>query len=323
MGKGGRQGMSTIRIPAILVMGVALIAVSGYSPLLAACEQPGCSWLATGAVSKIDGSTFYLLGRDNIVYTIDASHAQLLSGFTKEPRSVRAGDCVRVYGTITGSRRIQASRVRVMVPASEPTTADEPKKEIKIIYERPQPGNQEGAGPQTDEQAQEQCPWDGHGLITDIDYTGRQLKIRTSAGPVTINFHENSIVQGQRRIAAGRLSLGDAVRVVGSLVDTNLVDARQVRVLRTKTEAENALPQTPISIVGIIQQIDYPSLTFRMWTESYTMVVMADKDTVIQQQQLHMSFCDLKSGMKIKMNGNGALGIGFTAREILIIGVAP
>jgi len=318
--------MSTRKIIATLVLGVALIAIAAQGAGGEACERLGCAWLATGTITRIDGSTFYLLGKDNLVYAIDASRAEMLSEFTNGSFSVRVGDTVRVYGNVTGAQKVAASRVRVMAHEEAPE-AEPLRKEIRIIYEKPREEQPtEGAGPQPEVQPQpeeRQCEWQGHGLITDVDYTGRMLKLRTSAGQFTINICDAQLVHGCKRIALGRLSLGDAVRVVGTLAGTNEVDAKQVRVLRTRTEAENSLPQMPIAIAGVIQQVDYPSLTFRMWTETTPLVVMADQDTLIQQQQCRMTFKDLRPGMRIKMNGYGSLGTGYAAKEILIISVSP
>ena len=318
--------MSTRKAIATLVLGLAFSAIAVQPSSGQACGGVGCAWLATGTITRSDGSTFYLLGKDNTIYTIDASRAEMLSEFTTDSRSMRVGDTVRVYGTMTGDRQVAASRVRVTV--HEATPADEPpKKEIKIIYERPQEQSPaEGAGPEPEVQPQpdeSRCRWEGRGLITDVDYTGKMLKLRTSAGQFTINICDAQLVHGCKQVALGRLSLGDAVRIVGTLAGTNEVDATQVRVLRTRTEAENSLPQMPISIAGVVQQVDYPSLTFRMWTETTPLVVMADQDTLVQHQQCRMTFKDLRPGMRIKMSGYGSLATGYAAKEILIISISP
>ena len=118
----------------------------------------------------------------------------------------------------------------------------------------------------------------------DIDYTGRALKVRTTSRPVYRPYHRSKLFNGAKQIKLGTLNLGDAVVVCGNSVGPFEVSAQQVRVTRTRDEAQNAVPQRPASIVGIIDSIDYPSMTFTMQAAGPTIVVLADKDTVFQHQ---------------------------------------
>ena len=142
--------MHAKKIAAMLIVGMAFATIMIQARAGAPSGKAGCSWLATGTITKTDGSTFYLLGKDNVVYTVDAGRAELLSEFTTDSRGLSVGDTVRVYGTVTGPNSVAASRVRVLV--HEAAQGEEsPKKEIKIIYERPQEEKPaEGAGPQVE-----------------------------------------------------------------------------------------------------------------------------------------------------------------------------
>ena len=81
-----------------------------------------------------------------------------------------------------------------------------------------------------------------------------------------------------------------------------------------------AVPQLPLTIVGVVLQIDYPSRTFRMRGPHTAVVVSVDDNTDIFFQMNRKQFNDLKPGTKISMHGNGSLATGFTARHIQIIG---
>ena len=85
----------------------------------------------------------------------------------------------------------------------------------------------------------------------------------------------------------------------------------------------NAVPMMPTSVVGVIQQIDYPSRTFKMTGRSTVGVISCDDNTVIQFQQIKKCFGDLKPGTKINMSGYGNLASGWAAQHIQIIAVSP
>lgn len=307
-----------------LLFGLVIIAAPTIGqPKSAACNYAGCTWLATGTVTKIDGNTIYLLAKDNVVYTVLVSRTEVIfEDFTTDTTSIRVGDTIRVYGTISGPQQIQASRIRVFSrkPSSQTVSEAESDKVIKIIVE-PEPIS--GSGTQSPSGDEQPANWSGRGLVTDIDYAGRMIKVRTSTGQYTINAANARLVHGNKIVSLGALSQGDAVRITGRLVGLNEIDANEVRIVRTHTEAENALPQKPISVLGVIQQIDYPSFTFTMSTESAPITVLADADTSVHIQGKKSAFMHLKPGMRIRMSGYGSLATGFVAKEIQIVSISP
>ena len=307
-----------------LLFGLVIIAAPTIGqPKSAVCNYAGCTWLATGTVTKIDGNTIYLLAKDNVVYTVLVSRTEVIfEDFTTDTTSIRIGDTIRVYGTISGPQQIQASRIRVFSrkPSSQTISEAESDKVIKIIVEPEPISGTVTQSPSVDEQP---ANWSGRGLVTDIDYAGRMIKVRTSTGQYTINAANARLVHGNKIVSLGALSQGDAVRITGRLVGFNEIDANEVRIVRTHTEAENALPQKLISVLGVIQQIDYPSFTFTMSTESAPITVLADADTSVHIQGKKSAFMYLKPGMRIRMSGYGSLATGFVAKEIQIVSISP
>lgn len=326
------QAMNTFRrVQAILLLGMALIGF-GYGARGADHPCPiilevGSEWLATGTITKIDDSTFVMLGKDNQLYTVRAADSKFLVNDADGAKYVpKVGDIVRVFGKVAEKCRVVASRVRVFgvlpavlsmpaAPAQGPAPA--PKKETRIIIEK-QPQASAPSSIAT-------CPpdWEGRGLLMDIDFVGHALKVRTSKGLFTINLHNARLIRGNRLVRLGSLNEGDALRVSGNIKGPFEVDAQSVQVTRTSSEAENALPQLPATFIGKIVSIDYPSMTFRMTTSSAPVVVLADIDTSIQNQHTPMSFLELKPGMRVNMSGNGNLGSGYVARHIQVISLAP
>jgi len=321
----GIQGMDKTSLTVGLVIGLtAMVGLSAAASEQAPCDYAGCSWLATGTVTKMDGKTFYLLGKDNVVYTIDAGPAEVVfEDYTADCCSLRVGDTVRVYGTLSGPAAVRAARVRVFArePAKPAAGGAGPQKEVKIIVEPefapPAPSTPDAQVPAVE------ANWHGRGLVTDVDYTGKTIKVRTSTGQFSINTRGARLVNGSTAIGLGMINQGDAVRITGGLVGLNEIQACEVRVVRTRSESENALPQKHISVVGIIQQIDYPSFTFSMTTISTPIVVLADADTHIHQQGKATAFMELRPGMRVRISAYGSLGTGYAAREIQIIGVSP
>lgn len=315
------------RFWATLVMGFAIMGLA-YSAFGESDKSDnGSSWLATGTISKVDGPVFYLLGKNNYVYDIRAAETQFIvddeSGAKYTPK---VGDNVRVYGKVIEGSKIEASRVRLLngesrpaAPASGPQK-EIPQKEIHIIIQTPltQPG-------QTTQSVENVCPpdWEGRGLVMDIDYIGRTLKVRTSTGTFTVCTEKAQLLHGSKRIGLGLLNTGDAVKIVGNAAGPNQIVAQQVSVMITRDDAQNAVPQFPVSLVGVIQTVDQPSMTFKMQTESATLNVLADKDTVLQNEMKTAAFSDLKPGMRVKMSGYGNLANGYVAQHIQIISLSP
>ncbi|MCE5198919.1 MAG: DUF5666 domain-containing protein [Armatimonadota bacterium] len=286
---------------------------------------PGQTWLATGTITKVDGQIFYILGKDNQIYKIDAGRSIVLMGDSETERYVpKVGDIVRVYGVVDESCEVDAARIRVFKEPSEPAQAGSgPEPMVKIIIDKSATSTNPESCPI---QAEPVSPanWESRGLITDVNYGGSQLKVQTSQGNYTINMGRATLTNGGgTRIGMGRLNLGDAVLVTGNLTGLNEIDAQSVRVTRTASEAQNALPMLPTSVVGVIQQIDYDSFTFKMATERSVIVVAADNDTIVQEQMQRMAFMDLRPGMRVKMSGNGSLATGYVAKHIQIISTAP
>ncbi len=314
--------MNTAKHIAILIGGIVLVVTA----LGAAQAEPGGTWLATGTVTRIDGSTFYFLGKDNVIYEINAIDSEVIvDEFSTDCYSLRVGDTVRVYGRQTDQGGIRAIRVRILDRYQEHAGArragEEPEKEIKIIIEK-----REAQGAQQDGGVQAQPPrpgWNARGLITGIDYTSRRVKVQNSCGNYSVDVSNAVLTNGRYRIGFGRLNLGDAVRVTGSLGGANEVTATRLDVSRTRSEAENAVPLIPISVAGTILQVDYASRTFKMGGQIPLIVVAADDSTRIFQDYDNVSFSFLRPGMRVKMSGNGSIMTGYSARQIQIIGIAP
>lgn len=316
--------MHTAKTVGFLLLGVMLMcAVLTASPKTA-------NWLATGTVTKVDGNTVYFMSRSNAVFRIDISEALRFFAGNSMGSSIRTGDTVRVYGRLIRPGEVKAARIRVWQSAgSRASVGAGPNKEVSIVIEKD--ADQASSGMEVDiipppQPPSEEPPaltWQGKGLVMDIDYVGRQVKIRTSDGQFTVNVNNATIVRGTVRSTFGRLNQGDTIWVAGNEVAPNVVDGRMIRVLRTVSEAQNALPELPVSRVGVIQQIDYPSRTFTMTGQSTVAVISVDDNTEIRFQNIKKCFADLKPGTKINMSGYGNLASGFAAQYIQIIAVSP
>ncbi len=212
-------------------------------------------------------------------------------------------------------------------------TGSGPEREVKIVVEKEPVEAPEAAPcppleqitppPVQPDQTCLEYTWQGKGLVTDVDYVGHQVKIQTSDGPFTISTDNAVIVQGTVRVGMGRFNRGDTIWAAGNEVAPNVIDGRMIRVLRTYTDAQNAVPTLPVSVVGVILQIDYPSRTFKMTGRSTWAVVSCDDNTVIGFRDIKKTFHDLKPGTKINMSGYGNLTDGYAAQHIEIIGVSP
>lgn len=304
-------------------LAVVMLAVLMALPVAAYANG---AWLGTGVVTKINGNTFYLLSGDNNVYQIDGAGAQVFVGETGNLCcDLIVGQRVRVYGVQTAPKLIKAERVRVLDAGTEGTgqPASGADKIVKVIVERPAPVA--GAGPAEEPATSTPEPnWSGMGLITSINYLGRQINMRTSTGGVSILVGNIPIIDGVKTIGLGLLNEGDAIRVQGIMSGgLNQVRALSITLLRSKSESESTPPQYPVSVAGIIRQVDYPSFTFTMTTGASPITVMADHDTIINEHHERMAFMNLRPGMKIKMSGYGSIATGYMAQHIQIIGTAP
>lgn len=317
--------MNTAKILSFLLLGViVLCAASVASPKTA-------SWLATGTVTRVDGGKIYFMSRNNDVFRVNVRDARILYTSKSNQGGIRTGDVVRVFGFLVRSGEVKAARVRVMQSASSRTAhaGTGPSKEVKIVVEKdtePSSGSMDVdivPPPQPPAEEPSTMTWQGKGLITDIDFVGHQVTIQTTDGQFKVNVDNATMVRGSVRTTFGRLNQGDTLWVAGNEVAPNVVDGRMIRVLRTASEAQNALPMLPVSRVGVILQIDYPSRTFRMTGQSAGAVVSVDDNTVIQFQDIRKCFLDLKPGTKINMSGYGNLASGYAAQHIQIIAVSP
>ena len=293
------------------------------------------SWLATGVVTKVETNALYMLGKDNRVYRVEVSDANIVSG----DRDIRPGTTVRVFGRLTGKTAVCASRVRVLSggQGKAPVQGSGPQKEVRIVVEKESaeetesavkteppvgiPGPNAACGVPAAEPSS--TTWQGKGLVMDIDFAAHQVKIQTSDGPFTINTDNAVMIRGTVRASLSQLNQGDTIWVAGNEVAPFVIDGKMIRLLRTYSEAQNAVASLPVSVVGVILQIDYPSRTFKMTGRCTTAVVSCDDNTVIQFQELKKTFSDLKPGTKINMSGYGNLNAGFAAQHIQIIGVSP
>jgi len=290
------------------------------------------SWLATGTVTKVEGSSVYMIGKDNKVYRIDSGHANMIFD-ERGSTQVRVGDCIRVLGYLRAPGEVEAMQVHVL-GASTASTGKGPEKVVEIVVEQqsaqpPVPAPPipaaEPIQPVQPVQPAQIMPsnWQGKGLITDIDYTAKLVKIQTSDGNYTISVSGANLSRGSTRIGLGRLNIGDTISVVGRQTGPNSVVAQNISVLRTGSEAQAAVPLMHISVVGVIQQVDYTSRTFKMTTEVTPIVVSCDDKTVIQFQQICKSFSDLKPGTRVNMSGYGSYSTGYAAQHIQIISESP
>ncbi|MCX6346118.1 MAG: DUF5666 domain-containing protein [Armatimonadetes bacterium] len=310
----------SILIVGMVLMSVAYIASADGEPCPITADV-GSNWLATGTITQVNGPNFTMLGKDNKEYDVKGENSQFVANDadgSKYPPKV--GDVVRVFGKVGEGCRIVASRVRLFT--SEPAaTASGPQKQIRIIIEKQptEPAKTVELPPKI-----EQCPpdWQGSGLVMDIDYTGRKLKVRTSNGAFTVNIANATLTNGGQSIRLVSVNSGDAVRVSGNIVGVKEIDAQNVSIMRSRDDMLGALPQTPISILGTILSVDQVSMTFTMRTETAVLSVLADKDTILQNQMKCATFAELKPGVRVKMSGYGNLANGFVAHHIQIISIA-
>lgn len=300
----------------VLLLGVTISVAAGAAT----------SWLATGTVTKVDGNTLFFLSRGNSVYRVDLGGARIVSDVGQMSPAIGPGDKVRVYGYESGPALIRAAQVRVLDSTRAAVAgAGAPGKEVRIVVEKE---NRDDAAsqvlppnpcPQPEPPCSVRC-WEGKGIVIDVDYVAHQVKLQTSDTNYTINIDNAQMVRGTRPVGFGRLNLGDTIWVQGTVVAANVIDGRMIRVLRTVSEAQNAVPLLPASIVGVIQQIDYPSRTFKLKGPYTPVVVSVDDNTDIFFQMNRKQFNDLKPGTKINMSGNGSLATGYAAQHIQIIG---
>lgn len=307
--------MRTASLVWLLLLGVSISVAAGAAQ----------SWLATGTVTKVDGDTLYFLSRGNSVFRVNTSSARIFTTKGEMNVAIGPGDKVRIFGCLTKPGMVQAARVRVLASVGAASAAGSgPSKEVRVIVEKeptevaPQaiPPN---PCPPPAPPCSVQC-WEGKGIVIDIDYVGHQVKLQTTDTNYTVDVDNAQMLRGTRAVQFGTLNLGDTIWVQGTVVAANVIDGRMIRVLRTVSEAQNSVPLLPLTIVGVIQQIDYPSRTFKMLGPHTPVVISVDDNTDIYFQMNKKQFNDLKPGTKISMSGTGSLATGYAAEHIQIIG---
>lgn len=304
--------MRTASLGLLLLLGVCISTAVGAVP----------SWLATGTVTKVDGNTLYFLSRGDSVFRVEVGGSRILSNAGQATTDIRPGDKVRVYGFLIEPSVVRAAQIRVLESNRPPSEVGRGPREVRIVMERdevvPSGGTSDPCQPP--DPACSPRMWEGKGIVIDIDYVGRQVKLQTSDTNYTIDTENAQMVRGTTRIRFGSLNLGDTIWVRGIVVAANVIDGQMLRVLRTVSEAQNAVPLLPVSMVGIVQQIDYPSRTFRLRGPHTPVVVSVDDNTDIYFQSIKKQFNDLKPGTRINMSGTGSLATGYAAQHIQIIG---
>lgn len=320
--------MNTLRITLIaaFALAAALLGQAAYSNGMVcnARYDIGQKWLATGTVTKVEGTTFFLLGKDNQVYKIHAAESQVFIDEEKVNREAWAvGDTVRVFGEVIDPCVISAERIRIFQRDDAGTIPEEPRveREVKIIIER-EPAVPSGQGAGVQAQPNENIN-DWQGLVTNVNYGARGIDIRTSLDSFSVAIGDATIIEGPKRVTFGMINIGDAVYVTGTYAGLNRINAQRVEIIRHAADAQNALPTTHASLVGTILNIDYASGTFRMQTSSTEVVVMVGPEALIQHHHERWMWTDLAPGQRIKMSGYGSLGSGYAAQHIMVISVAP
>lgn len=310
-----------ITIPLLLSLTVILSAGASWAEGKT-CDYKGCSWLATGVVTKADDPGFLMLAKDGLTYWIGTSKADVLSDVPCRSGPVEAGDVVRVFGTLAAPDAITAARVRILPEAALAPAgagAETPRPQVRIVVEKP-PAADEAAGSAPEPPGPN---WDTSGVITEIDPDAGHIKLNTSMGQYTVSVANARIVNGRRIVGLGRLSIGDSVRVIGHCGSRFTVDAVQVNITLPRWQADSAIPQLPVSVAGMIQTVDYPSQTFTMTMHGQVIQVIADHNTCVQSEKRKASFAELRPGMRVKMTGRGSPATGYAAQHIQIISVAP
>ena len=128
--------MKKLSATVILSFGMAIIMSIGVQAAVSVCgSDVGKSpCVATGTVTKASGSTFFILGKNNVVYTVHADSAHWF-GCEGQVCEVGVGDIVRVYGP-GHKHTIQATRVRILRRAGSKSAQSAAGPEIKIVVEK-------------------------------------------------------------------------------------------------------------------------------------------------------------------------------------------
>jgi len=267
----------------------------------------------TGTVTARDGNIVVLAAEDGKSYKVDAEGAAvLLDRLPGNCMSLRVGDRMRVYGTLTAPDKLKASRVHVFLKETESAAVSMPAGV--------------GAGPEDDSDVRIPSvgdslgSWRTRGLVINVRYSDRLVTVATSQGQFVIDVSAATIVDTNRTVSIAQIGQGDAVRIWGDISGLNKIRADRLEILRDKGAQEASIPLKSVSMRGQIVYIDYPSFTFKIKTDSGDLRVLSDENTFIHFRTERKAFQDLKVGQTVKVDGLGSLNTGYVASRILIIG---
>jgi len=302
-----------------LVIGLAAVSF-GASPV-AANDVPATGsvtsteLVVTGIVTGRDGNIVTMAADDGKTYKVDARDASvMLDRLPGTCMSLRVGDMMRVYGTLSEPNQIKASRVHIFLSETEAAATGMPVT---------------GAGPTVVEELDDvELPsvgqglgsWRSRGLVTNVRYSDRTMLVITSKGMFTIDMSAATLVDGNRTVTLAKVSQGDAVRIWGELTGLNKIRADRVDIIRHRSQQEAAVPMVAASIRGRVVSVDYPSFTFKIVADTGEYSILVDEGTRIQFQRERKAFQDVRIGQVVKVTGFGGITSGIAASEVLIVG---
>lgn len=311
--------MSGRTIPFIgLIILVISVSAAFADGICAGVPAGSPSTVLTGELTAQDGAHYSLKAENGDVYTLDADQASVFVGEKAgNVLSLRVGDTVRIYGKASGSK-ICAARVRVIL--------SEVKEEVK--EEEPAPV---GAGPcaviePKPSQVEISVVGDGlgswrtRGLVLNVIYSQKTLTMSTSTGPFVIDVSAATIVQAHSSVSVARINSGDAIRVWGETVGINKVRADRVEIIRDGWAMDSAPTLFNVSVVGVIDDINYATSTFRINIGTGKVKIMTDSQTFINDLGHVKAFMNLSIGDHVKVNGVGNYVAGFMATQVIIVG---
>jgi hypothetical protein len=162
--------------------------------------------------------------------------------------------------------------------------------------------------------------WQKRGLVSSVDRNEKQLTIITPEGQYAVDAREATVVENGYRVTLARISEGDALKVRAELTGLNKVRADRIEITGTKGKQAAADALKPITARGKIANIDYPSFTLKVETDSGELRVLAGEDTRISSPAGdRKAFMDLKLGQTVKIVAIGSLTSGYAASEVVII----
>lgn len=269
--------------------------------------------ILTGTVTAREGNIVTLAADDGKTYRVDAEGAAvMLDRLPGNCMSLRIGDRMRVYGVLTASDRLKASRVHIFLAETEATAISMPAGV--------------GAGPEDDSDVRIPSVgdslgnWRTRGLVLNVRYSDRLVTVATSQGQFVIDVSAATIVDANRTVSVARIGQGDAVRIWGDISGLNKIRADRLEILRDRGVQEASIPLKTVSMRGQIVYIDYPSFTFKIKTDSGDLRVLSDENTFIHLRTERKAFQDLKVGQTVKVDALGSLNTGYVASRILVIG---